>query len=129
MAMLMLAIAIGLWIGQRWAWWVSTFNYLQIGVGDILSVIAMALGIVLTDRAFTPQLSIALVQHAIRGTVTILLTCYMFRSQVFGYFSFKRLTRWRAFGILCGMFIVLALLAFGGAVAAILWQQSQRLPR
>jgi hypothetical protein len=120
LAILSMAVAVGLWRASKWAWWLATLYYFQFALGGVVMLVIIAVGYVFFDRPLTPRTGELVVKHVVRGAFFAALTWYMLRRSVFDYFQFQRLTRLRALAILSGAVILTgSLLALGLAMA--LW--------
>lgn len=107
MSVIMLASAIGMWTGAKWGWWLGAFNYVHSVFQGIVAMLTVGLltgGLETVTR--NPEYS--LVRQSLRMGVCALITVYFFQGNVLEYFGHKELGKLKAFGILVGISLVLA---------------------
>jgi hypothetical protein len=110
LTILALATAVGLWRGQKWAWWVATLYYFQFVIGGVFVLATIAFTCLILQAPMTERRQELFFQHIGRIPVFSLLTWYMMKRSVFAYFRFQRLTRLRALLILGGIVLVVGML-------------------
>lgn len=93
------ASGIGMWIGHKWGWWVSSFYYVY---GIFRNGAAIATVIAMSDalEGESRGLGFYLVKFGGRIVIHFLILLYLFSENVLGYFDLCDLDKWKAIGTL-----------------------------
>jgi len=107
LTILAIATGVGLWRGQKWAWWVATLYYFQFVVGGVFILVTIVIMCLVLQGPLTERRQELLIQHVGRILIFAPLTWYMMKRSSFAFFGFQRLTRLRALSILGAIILVL----------------------
>lgn len=102
-----LASAVGIFIGERWGWWVSAYFYVHAISQNLQRIflagdVGAALGVQI-DQAENLRVV------AVRSLISVLILMYLFQPKVLDYFNIVHDSRWKSLGILVGVHVALVI--------------------
>ena len=118
------ATGVGMFVGWRWGWWLATLYFVWTAFRSSAFVINLMLSPDLTDvigESTTRGMQYYLVKYGMRVPVNFLLTVYMFRENVLGFFGLSQLAKLKAVVILAG--VSLAMVVIPSVIANFILQQ------
>jgi hypothetical protein len=96
LAIVAIAVPIGLWQGKKWAWWLATYYYVQFAAGGVFVIGTVVIATIFLDRPITDHSIELLIKHGSNIAIFSLFSGYMLKRKVRRFFRFQRLTPVRA---------------------------------
>ncbi|HUE70070.1 MAG TPA: hypothetical protein VMP01_04205, partial [Pirellulaceae bacterium] len=98
---LAVASGIGMWLGAKWAWWLASFYYFSMLLGNLCE---MLLILPLKARLLDlDEIGLEAARLGMRTVILFLFVTYLFRSKVLEYFGLASMRKLKAIGILFGI--------------------------
>jgi hypothetical protein len=121
MAVLALATGIGLWLGHKWGWWLTSTYHVWGLVGGVSGLIFLAPQLQQADVADVTRV---LLKEAFALAVHAAMLWYLLRFKVLGFFRLQALHRGKALAILLPIAVLLTVAVF----IAFRWPPGQEAP-